>query len=137
MATAFDVPASRLIPKIAEELKKLETIEPPEWAAFVKTGRHREKSPVDDDWWYTRSAAVLRKLYVEGPMGSDQAGSGVRRQGGQGLEAEQGGQGLQVDFQGDGPAAGEEPADTEAEGRRQGSQLQGQEDWSTTCRLRF
>jgi small subunit ribosomal protein S19e len=70
MATAFDVPASRLIPKIAEELKKLETIKPPEWAAFVKTGRHREKSPVDDAWWYTRSAAVLRKLYVEGPMGS-------------------------------------------------------------------
>jgi len=70
MATAFDVPANRLIPRLAEELKKIETIKPPEWAFYVKTGRHREKSPVNDGWWYVRSAAVLRKLYVEGPLGT-------------------------------------------------------------------
>ncbi|HIH00497.1 TPA: 40S ribosomal protein S19, partial [Thermoplasmata archaeon] len=45
MATAYDVPAEKLIPRIAEELKKIDTIKAPEWAAFVKTGRHREKSP--------------------------------------------------------------------------------------------
>ena len=70
MATAFDVPANRLIPRIAEELKKVETIKAPEWAAYVKTGRHKEKSPVSESWWYTRCAAVLRKLYVDGPMGT-------------------------------------------------------------------
>lgn len=70
MATAFDVPANRLIPRIAEELKKVETIKAPEWAAYVKTGRHKEKSPVSEGWWYTRCAAVLRKLYVDGPMGT-------------------------------------------------------------------
>jgi small subunit ribosomal protein S19e len=70
MATAFDVPANRLIPKLAEELSKVETIKAPEWAACAKTGRHREKSPVDDRWWYVRSAAVLRKIYVEGPIGT-------------------------------------------------------------------
>ena len=70
MATAFDVPAEKLIPKLAEELKKVETIAPPEWAAFVKTGRHREKSPVSNDWWHVRTAAVLRKIYVEGPVGT-------------------------------------------------------------------
>ena len=70
MATAFDVPANKLIPKIADELKKVDTIKPPEWAAFVKTGRHKEKSPVENTWWYTRSAAVLRKIYIEGPMGT-------------------------------------------------------------------
>jgi small subunit ribosomal protein S19e len=70
MATAFDVPAEKLIHKIADELRKIETIKPPEWAAFVKTGRHTEKSPVDDGWWYTRSAAVLRKIYIEGPVGT-------------------------------------------------------------------
>ena len=70
MATAFDVPANRLIPRLAEELKKIETIRPPEWAIYVKTGRHREKSPVDDGWWYVRSAAMLRKLYAEGPLGT-------------------------------------------------------------------
>lgn len=70
MATAFDVPAEKLIPKIADELKKVETIAPPDWAAYAKTGRHREKSPVTVDWWHTRAAAVLRKIYVEGPIGS-------------------------------------------------------------------
>ena len=70
MATAFDVPADKLIPKIAAELKKIETITPPDWSSFVKTGRHREKSPVEGDWWHTRSAAVLRKIYIEGPVGT-------------------------------------------------------------------
>ena len=70
MATAFDVPAEKLIPKLAEELKKVETIAPPDWAAFVKTGRHKEKSPVSNDWWHVRTAAVLRKIYVEGPVGT-------------------------------------------------------------------
>jgi small subunit ribosomal protein S19e len=70
MATAYDVPAEKLIPKLAEELKRIDTIAPPEWAAFVKTGRHREKSPVNSDWWHTRTAAVLRKIYIDGPVGT-------------------------------------------------------------------
>lgn len=70
MANAFDVPADRLIPRIAEELKKIETIAPPDWAAYAKTGRHREKSPVNNDWWHVRAAAVLRKIYVDGPVGT-------------------------------------------------------------------
>jgi len=70
MATAFDVPAEKLIPKIADELKKVETIAAPDWAAYAKTGRHREKSPVTVDWWHTRAAAMLRKIYVEGPIGT-------------------------------------------------------------------
>lgn len=70
MATAFDVPASKLIPKIAEQLRSLDAIAPPEWARYVKTGRHREKSPVDELWWHTRAAAVLRKIYMHGPVGT-------------------------------------------------------------------
>ncbi len=70
MATAFDVPADKLIPKLAEELKKVETIAAPDWAAYAKTGRHREKSPMNNDWWHTRAAAMLRKIYVEGPVGT-------------------------------------------------------------------
>ena len=70
MATAFDVPPNKLIPKIADELRKLETIKAPEGAAYVKTGRHTEKSPMEEGWWYTRSAAMLRKIYIEGPIGT-------------------------------------------------------------------
>ena len=70
MATAYDVPAGKLLPPLAEELRKIEAIKPPEWAVFAKTGRHREKSPTSDDWWFIRSAAVLRKVYVYGPIGT-------------------------------------------------------------------
>ena len=36
----------------------------------MKTGRHTERGPSQDDWWYTRAASIMRKLYVKGPMGS-------------------------------------------------------------------
>ncbi|MGI5964940.1 MAG: 30S ribosomal protein S19e [Candidatus Methanomethylophilaceae archaeon] len=70
MVTVYDVPAEELIRKTAEKLKGCDKIVPPEWAEYVRTGRHTEKAPVQDDWWYTRSASILRKLYVKGPMGS-------------------------------------------------------------------
>ena len=70
MATAYDVPADKLITRLAQELGKIDTLQPPAWAIFVKTGRHREKSPAKDGWWHVRSAAVLRKIYIEGPIGT-------------------------------------------------------------------
>jgi small subunit ribosomal protein S19e len=70
MVTVYDVPAEKLILKTAEKLKGNANIVPPEWAEYAKTGRHTEKAPVQEDWWFTRSASILRKLYVKGPMGS-------------------------------------------------------------------
>ena len=70
MATVYDVPAEKLILKVAEKLKQNSAIVPPEWAEFVKTGVHTEKAPSQEDWWFTRSASIMRKLYVKGPMGS-------------------------------------------------------------------
>ena len=58
-----------LIRKVAEELRKRKEITPPEWAAFAKTGAHKEMPPEDPDWWYVRAAAVLRRVYVDGPLG--------------------------------------------------------------------
>lgn len=69
MTTVYDVPASRLISELSKELKKIKTIQPPEWAKYVKTGVDREKSPDNEDWWYVRSASLLRKVYVQGPIG--------------------------------------------------------------------
>ena len=34
-----------------------------------ETGPHCEKPPERDDWWFTRTAAVFRKVYVKGPIG--------------------------------------------------------------------
>jgi len=52
-----------------EELKKIEAIKPPEWAGFVKTGPSRKFPPRQNDWWYTRTASILRRIYLNGPVG--------------------------------------------------------------------
>lgn len=70
MVTVYDVPAERFIPKLGALLKKEKRIEVPEWADYVKTGVHKEKPPEDDDWWFIRAAAILRKVYIKGPIGS-------------------------------------------------------------------
>jgi small subunit ribosomal protein S19e len=69
MTTVYDVPPDHIIRRVAEELKKKKEIVPPAWAAFAKTGVHKEMPPEDPDWWFTRAAAVLRRVYVDGPLG--------------------------------------------------------------------
>src|SRR5918998_6673839 len=69
MAKIFDVPADDLISRLSEQLKKDKKINPPEWAYFVKTGTHAEKMPQNKDWWYTRCASLVRKVYLHGPIG--------------------------------------------------------------------
>jgi small subunit ribosomal protein S19e len=69
MPTMYDADPQDLITKAKEELKKIPEIKPPEWAAFVKTGMHKERPPVDGDWWYIRTASVLRSVYRLGPVG--------------------------------------------------------------------
>jgi len=70
MVTVQDVPPEKLIAKTAAQLKDIESIKAPEWAEFAKTGRHTENAPTQEDWWFTRSASVLRKVYLKGPIGS-------------------------------------------------------------------
>jgi small subunit ribosomal protein S19e len=69
MAKAYDVPAEDLIEKLTEQIKKEKKIQPPDWAAFVKTGVHVERIPQNKDWWYTRCASLIRKVYIHGPIG--------------------------------------------------------------------
>jgi len=69
MATVYDVPADKLIEKVARDLKESVKFERPEWALFVKTGSHKERQPDDENWWWIRAASVLRKIYLNGPIG--------------------------------------------------------------------
>ncbi len=69
MATIYDAESQELIVKAAEELKKVSEIKAPEWAVFAKTGMHKQRPPANSDWWYTRSASVLRTVYRLGPVG--------------------------------------------------------------------
>jgi len=69
--TINDTKPDILIKKIAEELKKLPEIKAPEWSIFVKTGHHKERPPVEKDWWFSRAASILRKVYLLGPIGTN------------------------------------------------------------------
>jgi small subunit ribosomal protein S19e len=70
LTTPHDVPASQFIEHLAKYIKEnVPQVEPPAWAAVAKTGSHVEKQPQDPDWWYTRAASVLRKVYFHGPIG--------------------------------------------------------------------
>jgi len=70
MTTAYDVPPVLLIERLKERLQAEGKIKPPEWAPFARTGVNTEKAPVQKDWWYRRVAAVLRKVYLHGPVGT-------------------------------------------------------------------
>ena len=67
MAKVYYIPADMLIKKLTEILKS-EDINPPTWISFVKTGVHADKPPQKVDWWYTRCASILRKIYLNGPI---------------------------------------------------------------------
>lgn len=70
MITPYDVPASKFVEKLAKHLKEnVDEITPPPWASIVKTGMHVQRPPQNTEWWYVRSASLLRKIYVHGPVG--------------------------------------------------------------------
>ncbi len=67
---AQEVPADRLIFAVADYLKtNVKEIAPPSWATLVKTGPHVERVPSQNDFWYLRCASLLRRLYIESPVG--------------------------------------------------------------------
>ena len=71
MTTYHDVPADLLIGELSARLSEMEAISPPEWSSIVKTGTHRERPPTQDNWWFIRSAAILRKVGKLGPIGAN------------------------------------------------------------------
>jgi len=64
-----DIPVQMMIIKLSEELKKIEEMKPPAWSTFVKTGVSTERPPSQKDWWFLRSAAILRRVFMDGPRG--------------------------------------------------------------------
>jgi small subunit ribosomal protein S19e len=73
LVTPNDVPASRLIEKLAKYLKEnVDAVTPPAWAAIVKTGSHVQQQPQNPDWWYVRCASIMRKVYIHGPVGIEE-----------------------------------------------------------------
>ncbi len=91
MVSVKEVPADLLIERLALYLREnTPQVRPPEWAPFVKTGANKERPPMREDWWYVRAASILRKLYLNEPVGLSRlrtmygyrakVGSGMRRE---------------------------------------------------------
>jgi len=69
MNPVFELNAQEYNLKLAEALKSIPEIKQPEWAAFVKSGPAKER-PIDDpDFWYKRTASILRQIYKKGIIG--------------------------------------------------------------------
>ena len=66
---AKEVSPDQLLNELVGIMKKEGMVSPPQWASFVKTGAHAQRPPDDPDWWYMRSASVLRQVYMRGPIG--------------------------------------------------------------------
>lgn len=69
MVSVNDVPADKFISRLKEELKVIEDIKPVTWIRFVKSGVHKQRPPEQEDFWYIRSASILRRLYLDGTLG--------------------------------------------------------------------
>jgi len=69
MVSARHAQPAKLIAKLTEELKKTQEVKPTEWSRFVKSGAHKTRPPQNPDFWYIRSASILRRIYLEGPVG--------------------------------------------------------------------
>lgn len=69
MASVYDVQQQKLVEELAKELEKSVEIKAPEWGQFVKTGTHKQRPPVQTNWWHIRAASVLKQIYKNGPVG--------------------------------------------------------------------
>ncbi|MEM3227658.1 MAG: 30S ribosomal protein S19e [Candidatus Micrarchaeaceae archaeon] len=67
MSNVYDVKPSELVSAAAQALK--EKIKKKEYINYVKSGAGKERPPQSDDFWYTRSASLLRQIYINGPVG--------------------------------------------------------------------
>jgi small subunit ribosomal protein S19e len=69
MVTVRDVDPRKFVLSVKEELKNIKEIKPPTWSAFAKSGVSRQRPPKQPDFWYIRSASVMRRIYIDGPVG--------------------------------------------------------------------
>ena len=67
--TLKDVPADKFIAAYAAHLKKTQKIRPLTGHEYLKTGSMKHMQPECPDWYYTRAAALARKIYLRPRIG--------------------------------------------------------------------
>jgi len=65
----LEIEPRKYITELAAELKKNPEFKLPEWAVFVKTSMSRSRPPLETDWWWMRSASILRQIYANKVVG--------------------------------------------------------------------
>ena len=69
MSSVREIEAQKFVNTLKERLKTVKELSPPKWAGIVKTGINRTRPPQQEDFWFIRSASILRKLYIEDSAG--------------------------------------------------------------------
>lgn len=54
---------------LATALKEYEEFKAPEWVFFVKSGHGKQRPIGDENFWYNRTASILRQIYLRGSVG--------------------------------------------------------------------
>lgn len=67
MKHVLEVDAAALNAAIAKELESM--IQQPEWSLYIKTGTGKQRPPQQKNWYHLRGASILRRLYIDGPVG--------------------------------------------------------------------
>ena len=72
MTTVYDIPADIFNPALALAMADQKAVSMPDWGQYVKTAVDRERPPTQENWWHLRTAAILRKVARNGPVGVTQ-----------------------------------------------------------------
>nr|BAN20526.1 ribosomal protein S19a [Riptortus pedestris] len=67
--TLKDVDQHKFVKAFSAFLKKTGKLKVPDWVDIVKNGKFNELAPYDQDWYYTRCAALVRHIYLRSPIG--------------------------------------------------------------------
>jgi small subunit ribosomal protein S19e len=65
----FEKEPQEFVLKLAGELKKMPEFAVPDWAFFVKSGVGKQRPPESEDFWFVRTASILRQMYIKGVVG--------------------------------------------------------------------
>ncbi len=59
----YDLDTHEYNKKLAEALSKISEFKAPEWVQFAKSGPAKARPIEDPDFWYKRTASILRQIY--------------------------------------------------------------------------
>jgi small subunit ribosomal protein S19e len=63
------IEAGKFNKSLAEALKKFPEFKAPEWVDLVKTSTSKQRPSSEEDFWYKRSASILRQIYIKKIVG--------------------------------------------------------------------